>query len=143
MIVIQMIICLTIPIMMFVFGSTKRNGNVPYLKKGISYRIGRAKASEEAWTFANDLFFNMLRMSGINISLISFLFLVLVKWKYDEQLWVLCISLLVLEICAGLTFPLLFTHVMMKHTFDKNGVLLHLNEDHEENQEEETGDPDE
>ena len=59
---IPLILCLIVPVWMWYLGKKYRNGNVPFGKeKGIRYRSKRASASEQAWVFANDLYFNISR----------------------------------------------------------------------------------
>ena len=65
MIVVQSVLCLVIPVLMWYLGKTFRNGAVPYKKeKGVRFRSKRALASEQSWTFSNDLFFNSLTLAS-------------------------------------------------------------------------------
>ena len=133
--ILQLLLTLVVPFFMWRMGRTLRNGNVPYKKKkGVRYSTKRAKASEEAWTFANDLYFNMLRMSGINLGLISIVLFIIVVFKAQELLWILVIVLLTVQLVAGWILPGLFTELFLRKTFDGQGKLI-AQEDTEETEE--------
>lgn len=123
--ILQLLLTLVVPFFMWRSGRTLRNGNVPYKKKkGVRYSTKRAKASEEAWTFANDLYFNMLRMSGINLGLISIVLFIIVVFKAEELLWTLVIVLLAVQLVAGWILPGLFTELFLRKSFDGQGKLI-------------------
>lgn len=131
--IIQLLMTLIVPFLMWRMGRTLRNGNVPYKKKkGVRYSTKRARASEEAWTFANDLYFNMLRMSGINLGLISIVLFAIVVFKAEELLWTLVIVLLAVQLLAGWILPGLFTELFLRKTFDGQGNLITEEEETEE-----------
>ena len=131
--IIQLLMTLIVPFFMWRIGRTLRNGNVPYKKKkGVRYSTKRARASEEAWTFANDLYFNMLRMSGINLGLISIVLFAIVVFKAEELLWTLVIVLLAVQLLAGWILPGLFTELFLRKTFDGQGNLITEEEETEE-----------
>ena len=131
--IIQLLMTLIVPFFMWRMGRTLRNGNVPYKKKkGVRYSTKRARASEEAWTFANDLYFNMLRMSGINLGLISIVLFAIVIFKAEELLWTLVIVLLAVQLLAGWILPGLFTELFLRKNFDGQGNLITEEEETEE-----------
>ena len=133
--ILQLLLTLAVPFFMWRMGRTLRNGNVPYKKKkGVRYSTKRAKASEEAWTFANDLYFNMLRMSGINLGLISIVLFIIVVFKAEELLWILVIVLMTVQLVAGWILPGLFTELFLRKTFDGQGKLI-AQEDTEDTEE--------
>ena len=124
MIVVQSVLCLVIPVLMWYLGKTFRNGAVPYKKeKGVRFRSKRALASEQSWTFSNDLFFNLLRMCGINLALISIVLLVPVFLKAPRLLWTLVITLLIVQLAGGFLLPWIFTEMTLRKNFDESGVL--------------------
>ncbi len=139
---VQLLITLIVPFFMWSRGRKLRNGNVPYKKKrGVRYSSKRAKTSEAAWTFANDLYFNILRMSGINLALISIVLFIIVVLKAQDLLWTLVFSLLSVQLLAGLILPAVFTELFLRRTFDDQGNLIRKeneeDDDAEENQIEE------
>ena len=132
---IPLILCLIVPVWMWYLGKKYRNGNVPFGKeKGIRYRSKRASASEQAWVFANDLYFNMLRMCGINMGLIAVALYLMVFFKADHLIPLLCVILIPIQLIGGFLLPWIFTGVMTRRLFDSDGILLDGDVD-EENEE--------
>lgn len=122
-------------------GSKYRNGNVAYKKKeGIRYSSKRAVSSPEAWTFANDLYFNMLRAAGMNVGLISAVLFWIVVLKAGHG-WVISFSLLVVQLLGGILLPRIVTEMILRRNFDKLGMAVD-EEAHDEEDDENEGDQD-
>ena len=135
MILFPLLLCLVVPVCMWYLGRKYRNGGVPYgKKKGIHYRSKRAVKSEQAWVFANDLYFNMLRMCGINMGLIAIVLYVPVILKANHLLWLLCTVLIPIQLIGGFLLPWVFTDMMTRRYFDSEGVLINVESDEEEKQ---------
>lgn len=133
MILFPLLLCLVVPVWMWYLGRTYRNGNVPYRKsKGIRYRSKRAAASEEAWVFANDLYFNMLRMCGINMVLIAFVLFIPVMIRAAGLVWLLCAILIPFQLVGGFLLTGLFTEMMTRRFYDADGIFLHDQSEEEE-----------
>ena len=132
MIFLQITLSLVIPLLMWHLGRNYRNGKVPYLKeRGIRYYSKRASASEEAWNYANHLFFSMLFTAGINTGLISVIMFIPVVFKAPAQLWILCGALVTVQAVAGFLLPALCTEAFLHKVFDRDGQRIH-SEDEEE-----------
>lgn len=133
MIFLQLILSLLIPALMWHLGRNYRNGKVPYLKeKGIRYRSKRSAASEEAWNYANHLFFSMLFTAGINTGLMSAIMFIPVFLKAPDQLWILCGALIAVQAVAGFLLPALCTEVFLRRAFDRDGHSILSEEDEED-----------
>ncbi len=135
MILLPLLLCLVVPVWMWYLGRTYRNGGVPYgKKKGIRFYSKRASASEQVWIFANNLYFNMLRMCGINMGLIAVVLFVAAILKMEHLLWPLCAVLIPVQLIGGFLLPWIFTEWMIRRLFDSKGILI--SEDSENAEEE-------
>ena len=139
MIVFQLLLCLVIPAVMWYFGSTFRNSRISYgKKKGVRFLSKRALLSEEAWVFANNLYFNILRMCGINLGMTAVVLYICVKVSAPSLLWVFCGILIAVQLAGGLLLPYAFTEIMLRRVFDSEGNLISdLSDEDEEGQREE------
>ena len=138
MIFLLLIFCLAVPAGMCCLGRTYRHGGVPYGKtKGIRFHSKRAAMSEQAWNYANNLYFNMLFMCGINVGLIAVVLYFCVMRTAPSLLWLLCLVLILVQLVGGFLLPHLFTEMMLRRTFDSEGNMI---PDSSEADEEDKGD---
>ena len=131
MIILQLILSIIIPAVL-VIGGRRYIRNLPAYgeKRFFRFHSRRAAASEEAWHFANNLYAHMLYTSGLSIGVITVVFF-LVASHYTSHTWIMCISLIVVQIAGSIVLPAAVADFMLRRTYDKNGELIENDQDDE------------
>lgn len=136
MIVLQLILSLIIPAVLIVGGRRYIKDQPAYgEKRFLRFHSKRAAASEEAWHFVNNLYAHMLYGSGLSIGGVTVIFF-LVASHYVTHRWILCISLIIVQIVGSIVLPALTAYFMLRRMYDKDGLPTEPDPDDEEEQEE-------
>ena len=124
MIVLQILVSVLIPAFMVLAGRSLKRRRPSYPDaKGFAFRTKAAKASEEAWEYANHMFAGMLAAAGINVGVAAAVFMVAVCLVTEVNGWLLALLLAGIE-AAGAVLPALMTQIFVLKRFDAQGNLL-------------------
>lgn len=124
MIVLQVLVSVLIPAFMVLAGRSLKRSRPPYPDaKGFAFRTKAAKASEEAWEYANHMFASMLTAAGFNVAAAAAVFMIAVCLVTQVNGWLLALLLAGIE-GAGAVLPALMTQVFLLKRFDAQGNLL-------------------
>lgn len=124
MIVLQILISVLIPALMVLAGRSLKRRRPAYPDaKGFAFRTKAAKASEEAWAYANHMFAGMLVAAGINVGAAAAVFMIAVSLVTQVNGWLLALLLADIE-AAGAVLPGLMTQIFLLKRFDAQGKPL-------------------
>lgn len=134
MIILQFLLSILTPAAMTAAGVRMKRKVPVYNDSRLAYRSARAKQSEEAWTFANRLFANILVTAGINLLIISGVFFIVAACMNSGG-WMLSAALFLVELAGSVLIIRVVTEGILRRTFDKNGELIENEEDDEDEEE--------
>ena len=123
MILLQLIICIVIPVVMITVGYKIKKGKPEFGSGGFCYRTKTAKLSEQTWQFANAAFSSISLFSGINLMITSAAFFLIAVLAADAEGWFLAPLIFAIQFVCMFS-PALVTEIFLKKTFDENGELL-------------------
>lgn len=120
--IIQLVLSLVIPVVL-ISGGRKYIRNMPAYgeKRFLRFHSRRAAVSEEAWNFANNLYAHMLYSSGISIGAVTVIFF-LVASRYIHHTWILCFSLMAVQLAGSIMLPAAVCEFMLRRTYGKDGL---------------------
>ena len=123
MVILQILISLIMPAIMIVSGRIIRSKIDSYMAPGLAYKTRSAELTPESWQYANRFFGTMMVAIGINMAVISTVFILAAVLGAGVNGWALALFFMCFEI-VGIALPVFMTELMLGRLFDAEGKPL-------------------
>ncbi len=117
---LQMIICMTVPCFMILYGRYRKSDPPLYKTKSMLSMFKKADSSEDVWLRYGALFYNLIFTSGINVGIITLIFFTAVIVLFGPN-WIMCITFFIAQLFAGFGMSFIVTALIINRLNDDNG----------------------